>query len=382
MNSIIQVELSSGILSLAVEKTDFNLDDICGFASRQNPKRGFLFVSKVLGKHYPVKPSKMKVIYNSLANKVCEHISLNNCPLFLGFAETATGLSSGVYQSWKNISQQKSYFIHTTRYHFSERNVLFNFQEEHSHATGHIVYQPKDENFSLNNHDTLVLVDDEMTTGKTMTNFIEEFLKLKECKIKKIILVCIKNWMLEESINLIRNKFPNIKLELVHILKGVYKFEKNEKFICEQMPKVDGNNLPKNGLINSNYGRFGIENFPIYDFSDVIKDIDKNKKTLVVGTGEFSYYPFLLAEFLEGNNVDVVYQSTTRSPIMIGNDIEAKLVFKDNYEDDIVNYLYNVKLEQYEQVLICYETNQINRLSLDETLKAKNVFFEKLRIIK
>lgn len=374
-----QIRLRSGTLFLEVENTDFELEDICGFASRQNPKRGFLFVSKVLGKHYPVKPYKMKQVYHTLASKISDYVGLDNSPLFLGFAETATGLSSGVYQAWKDNHPQYSYFIHTTRYHFSEKKVLFNFQEEHSHATGHIVYQPDDSRFSLNKHDTLVLVDDEMTTGKTMTNFIDEFLKLNECKVKKIILVCIKNWMLEDSISNFRQKFPEVHVEFVHVLKGVYSFEKDDSFVCETMPNVDGNRLPKNSMISKNYGRFGVENFPVYDFEQALKDIDKTKKTLVLGTGEFSYHPFLLADHLESQGVDVVYQSTTRSPIMIGNDIAHKLSFTDNYDDKIANFVYNVAEDQYDQVIICYETSNSADFNLDKTLKAKNIFFEHLK---
>lgn len=374
-----KIKLKSGLLSLNVEKTEVEISDICGFASRQNPKRGFLFVSKVLGKHYPVKPHKMKEIYKILADKISSITGSEKTPLFLGFAETATGLSSGVYHSWKNNNPQHSYFIHTTRYHFSDKKVLLNFQEEHSHATGHIVYHPEDKNFSLSKHDTLVLIDDEMTTGKTMTNFIDEFLPLDECKIKNIILVCIKNWMLDESVSLFREKFPHVKFDFVHILKGSYTFEKDYSFVCESMPNVDGNNLPKNSMISKNYGRFGIEKFPSYEFKETLKSLDKSKKTLVLGTGEFSYHPFLLAEYLEQQGLDVVYQSTTRSPIMVSNDIKYKISFIDNYDDNIANFIYNVAENQYEQVLICYETNQLADFNLDKILNAKNIFFENLK---
>ena len=51
------VELEGGTLRLRLpEQQRTRLTELCGFASRQNPKRAFLFVSKVLGKHIPVKP--------------------------------------------------------------------------------------------------------------------------------------------------------------------------------------------------------------------------------------------------------------------------------------------------------------------------------------
>lgn len=373
-----KVTLPSGSLNLHVEHSDIALADICGFACRQNPKRGFLFVSKVLGKHYPVKPSKMAYLYDVLAEKINKNLHHKDNCLFLGFAETATGLGSGVYDHFKSKNNNSSFFIHTTRYNFIGKQVLFNFQEEHSHATGHIVYQPEDKNFNLSNYNTLVLVDDEMTTGKTMSNFIEQFTKMPQCKVKKIVLVCIKNWMSAQSIQTIKENFPDFEIQFVQILKGQYSFTKDESFIGEPMPNVDGNNLDKTSLIAHNYGRFGVEKFENYNFSSVHEKIDMNKKTLVLGTGEFSYYPYLLAKNLEENGVPVVYQSTTRSPIMVGNDIAHKLTFLDNYQDDIVNFVYNVTPEKYEQVLIGYETKEQNAFSLDKDLKAHNIFFSQL----
>ena len=373
-NSKYTINIKSGQLLLDVESSDLPLSEICGFASRQNPKRGFLFVSKVLGKHYPVKPSKMQEIYNLLSQKIS--INENSSALFLGFAETATGLSSGIYDTWKQNNSQSSYFIHTTRYQFDGKQALFNFHEEHSHATGHIVYQPEDQQFRLEKFDTLVLIDDEITTGKTMTNFIDEFLKLDNCHVKKIVVVCIKNWMVPESVDKFNSCFPDVKIEFVQILKGTYEFIKNDSFVCESMPNVDGNGTSKNDLITKNHGRFGSSTLPKYNFSSLKEKFDLNKKTLVLGTGEFSYHPFLMAKYLEEAGCDVKYQSTTRSPILVGNDIGHKITFKDNYGDNISNFIYNVQPGQYEQVIICYETNKIEGFNLDQQLNASNVFFE------
>ena len=57
------VELPTGRLSIEVLRSDIALDQLCGFAARRNPKRGFLFVSKVLGKHIPVRPSLMRQVH-------------------------------------------------------------------------------------------------------------------------------------------------------------------------------------------------------------------------------------------------------------------------------------------------------------------------------
>jgi len=47
-------ELPTGALCLELEEGASALASLLDFAARANPKRAFLFLSKVLGKHYPV----------------------------------------------------------------------------------------------------------------------------------------------------------------------------------------------------------------------------------------------------------------------------------------------------------------------------------------
>lgn len=56
------IDLSRGRISVTVNHhhPEWKLDDLLSFAERINPKRAFLFVSKVLGKHIPVAPSVMQ----------------------------------------------------------------------------------------------------------------------------------------------------------------------------------------------------------------------------------------------------------------------------------------------------------------------------------
>lgn len=370
-----EIYLKSGIMQLQVKSEDLPLEDLCGFACRQNPKRGFLFVSKVLGKHYPVRPQLMQKIYDMLGRKVYD-ITQNQAgnTLFLGFAETATGLGAGIYESWKNLSIEPAFYLHTSRYDMQKEKLL-NFQEEHSHATGHIVFSPEKQFHTImNNLNTLVMVDDEMTTGNTAKNFINEFVQHYP-HVKNIILVSIKNWMDDDKIANFSQQIPGINFTFVSLVQGSYQFIKDADYVCEPMPNVDGNYALKDDILNKNHGRTGIESFNQYDFEKLTENVEFNKKTLVLGTGEFHYPAFLLAKFLEQKGMDVVYQSTTRSPILIGHDIEHKINFNDNYGDNIPNFIYNVAPEQYEQVLICYETKEKNGCSLDTILHAQNIFF-------
>ena len=143
------VELPSGVLRLELSRQDWVLDDLCGFAVRANPKRGFLFVSKVLGKHLSVPPSTMKKTHQELAEKIAA-LQLPEPVLFVAMAETATGLGQGVFEASLARGLKDALFIHTTRAQLEDASVALSFSEPHSHATGHLIYQPKRRRKSAN----------------------------------------------------------------------------------------------------------------------------------------------------------------------------------------------------------------------------------------
>jgi hypothetical protein len=76
----------------------------------------------------------------------------------------------------------------------------------------------------------------------------------------------------------------------------------------------------------------------------------------VLGSGECNAPAYLLGCELERRGVRVKVQSTTRSPIHLGNAIQAVCEFTDNYEDGIANFLYNLNCSDYRQIILCHET--------------------------
>ena len=366
------VSLNSGKMLLNINRVQegFSLDSLCGFACRKNPKRSFLFVSKVLGKHYPVLPSVAQNVNKVLASKVLEADVKNNA-LFIGFAETATGLGNGVYDEWVlKANATNSVFLHTTRYKVSGP-VLFNFEEEHSHATGHILYRPAHDTSAIT---SLVLIDDELTTGKTMANFISEFIPLFP-NIRNIVVVGIKNWMGDLLISQFKHKFPKVSVSFLSLLEGEYSYIQNTDYVPEPMPNVDGNFGIKDNLLKKNFGRKGISGRSKLEVDPLSLNLDLSKKTLVLGTGEFHYQPLLLAAWMENQGCEVAYQSTTRSPIALGHDIAKKLEFTDNYGDNIPNYVYNVGVGDYDQIVLCAETEVGSAPYLGENLPIVPIYF-------
>ncbi len=65
---------------------------------------------------------------------------------------------------------------------------------------------------------------------------------------------------------------------------------------------------------------------------------------------------YLLGAALEQCGLDVMVQSTTRSPILTWGAVASSLTFPDNYGEGIANFLYNVQPGQYQHVFICHET--------------------------
>ena len=85
---MIEIELQRGVLSLQPnDNSHWKWQDLLGFAERINPKRAFLFVSKVLGRHIPVSPHIMRHAFTDLAKLVPD--DLPEPVLVIGMAETA-----------------------------------------------------------------------------------------------------------------------------------------------------------------------------------------------------------------------------------------------------------------------------------------------------
>jgi len=341
-----KIELQTGTLYLDESNIkNTNLDSLIGFASRANKKRGFLFVSKVLGKHIPSKPSNMEKVCVELAKKLKKE--LNDKPtIVIGFAETATGIGNGVYQ---NLDMPNAFYLHTTRYNISSKKLL-EFKEEHSHAPSHILYDIEDIELQKikDSAENIVLIDDEISTGKTIKNIVEE-LKKTLPHVKNYFACSIVSWI-DESVG---------DIKFISLYNGKFSFE-NKKFeIPEQTLSESHDCTDLDDIIPYNFGRQGIKEFNINYDEYIDLETLKNKKVLVLGTGEFMYSAFLIGRYLEKNNIDVYVQSTTRSPVNVEMDIKSKIRFKDNYYENIDNFLYNVSDKNYDKVFICYETTSI-----------------------
>ncbi|WP_312098197.1 phosphoribosyltransferase family protein [Niallia sp.] len=424
-------------IDITIEENPFNLplEDFFKMAARINKKRAFLFVSKLLGKHLPIEPKKGLLTGFMLAARYEEIVtgiitpqrealianysdsslpffdkpfisSKKANPIIIGFAETATALGHSFFRAFEHAT-----FFHTTRENANELVPIISFEEEHSHATSHRCYV---EEGILANDKEIILVDDELTTGRTAINIIRDI--QRNYPRDKYTVVSILDWRSEEWQHEMKSleQELQITIQVVSLLKGSFDLVGKEINLVSQTEILERNteeplleyisleNYVKERVIpitstclagsRNEYGylkdtgRFGICTEEVTDtwIRQAASELEKKRvgTTLCIGTGEFMYIPMKLASFMGGN---LHFQSTTRSPIYPNDEEEygAKNAFCfSNPEDlDIANYLYNIKAKQYDDIFLFFE-RKVNMEQLKDLLsELKAVQAKKINIV-
>ncbi len=353
-------ELTSGILTVTPTGGTFSLDSLFDIAERRNPKRAFLFVSKILGRHIPISPAIMRSAYQQLAQQL--PVDLPQPVLFIGMAETAVGLGAGVFDEALTLFNDVVYLTSTR--HPVDGELMCEFKEDHSHATDHLLYHPADPVLRAHVHNarSLVLIDDEATTGKTFINLLQALrTQAGLTAVERVVTVTLTDW----SGSAITEQCP-LPVTPVSLVQGDWHWEKKADAPVPVMPYV---NVTATGSVpitgKQSWGRLGMS-VPARDLGTSITASD-GEKILVLGSGEFVWEPLLLAERLEVQGADVRFSCTTRSPISTGFAIKSAITFTDNYGLGIPNYVYNVAHQHFDRILLCIETPAE---SVDPTLLA------------
>ena len=343
---MIEIELQRGVLSLQPnDNSHWKWQDLLGFAERINPKRAFLFVSKVLGRHIPVSPSIMRHAFTDLAELVPD--DLPEPVLVIGMAETAVGLGAGVHQ----VLQQRypeAIYVTTTRHPVHGAPLLARFLEEHSHAQDQLLYGSPDAELQqqILNSKSIVLVDDEASTGKTFVNLIHALQQAGLNQISHVVTATLADW--SSAIHI-----ADLNCQSVALMTGKWQWRDAEHPIQINMPKVDTVAFGAFAtLAEPTWGRL-----PIQDSGAHIRlAVQPDERILVLGSGEYVWSSFLLAEYLQQQGADVRFSAITRSPIAVGHAIQSALAFSDNYGLGIQNFVYNINPQDYDRVLITVET--------------------------
>ncbi len=349
------VELPTGRMELTADTSSFALDDLIGFAARANPKRGFLFMSKVLGKHWPVTPAAMYAIHTDLASRI--PADLPEPVVFIAMAETAIGLGQGVFEAYKNTKPNaEALFLHSSRYHVANA-PLIEFAEAHSHAPQQFLHMPVNQRYRdiFAKARSLVLVDDEASTGNTFVN-LTEVCRTLSSGLEHLHLAVITNFMGDSSNEDLSARF-SIATTMGASLSGSYEFTPNNYQHPPSTAQLFQAQAERGA--SDKFGRVGLaDKLPIpTDLAErLAAKIRPEDSVLVLGTGEFMHMAFLLGRGLEACGVNVAVQATTRSPILPWGSVSHTLSFPDNYGEGVANFLYNAAPGQYDHVFICHET--------------------------
>ncbi|WP_424767600.1 phosphoribosyltransferase family protein [Paenibacillus sp. sgz302251] len=399
-------------VSIAVTGNPFDLplEQLFQMAARINKKRSFLFVSKVLGKHIPVQPhvsllagASLGLLYQHdrgrplpvqleqllhafeapetaaevFAALKRDKMAVGERTLFIGFAETATALGHSMF----DVFEGEAAFLHTTRESIAYMTSCIDFEEEHSHATAHRCYATDPSIFR--EAETIILVDDEMTTGKTALNIIHD-LHSKYGK-KNYVVASLLDWRSKADIQ----RFGEVEQELGILIKclslvageiTVHGAPIESTDYLEQKIIEDAEAYIDFLYVNSSFssvasapneetpylrntGRFGItaEESGLLDrevaqAAAYLAGHRLGERVLCMGTGEFMYIPMRVAAELGTN---IWYQSSTRSPIHPYPEpqyaVHSAYRFASPEQADVTNYMYNIPRGLYDEMFVFIE---------------------------
>ncbi|MEV1741492.1 phosphoribosyltransferase domain-containing protein, partial [Pseudomonas aeruginosa] len=271
----VRAQLKRGLLEVKVEDTVLPPADLFGFAERRNPKRAFLFVSKVLGRHIPVRPSVMAASFESLAAEIPP--DLPGPVLVIGMAETAVGLGAGVHRAFSTTRSDSVYLISTR--HPLGTDLFARFEEEHSHASAHLIHMPVDPEIreAMLQARSLVLVDDEASTGKTFVNLHRALVEAGLSKIERIVTCVLTDW----SAGAVRKTIGE-SATAVSLMQGSYQFHENPAAPPPEMPDVGAVSIGEWPLsADKDWGRLGVRRVDDTLAPDI--RVHPNEKVIVVG---------------------------------------------------------------------------------------------------
>lgn len=351
--------LPNGTLSL---QTQDNVapDNYLTVAARDNPNRAFLFLSKVLGKHLPTPPQVMANTHAQLALLLSPHTQADNAPVvFIGMAETATALARGVYEHWLSAHPEtESLYLATTRYILPHHQRI-EFSEQHSHAPAIGLHLPNDRALArrLLRTNTLVLIDDELSTGKTFINLIRA-LQAQGLKPQRVIMVSLTDFADKHNAEISAALQPLSVLRL-SLCRGHWTYQPNRipAISPDWQTQHPGRRIALPASPDA-AARAGTAR--LLQFSDNIQNtcrgwLNGQQRLLVLGCGEFMYAPYRLAAEAAAYGLTVDFCATTRSPVQCWGPIHTRLSWPDPYGEGITNFLYNYCRAAYDVVWLVSE---------------------------
>lgn len=333
----ISYQLSRGLLELNIEKEVEPFENLLGVAERINPKRSFLFVSKVIGRYVPTSLTEMLRVSTLLGEQVPTNLLVGNISV-LSLSETALGLGALVHKYYKDLGL-------TALNAFTSRHLLSvpirsKFEEPHSHLPSHYVYKSFDNkvNQHFDNTETLILIDDEITTGNTLANL---YASLKLTSVKRVILLTLADWSGANSFN-----WGDVEVYKFSLVSGSYKWTSTTDEVVS-LPYNPSDIHSRDELLPIPSQSTRLPSFCGLKIKPRVKskfDISLREPEQLLCL----YYNEMLPQAIEAviydrseeNWSSVYFLSLSSSPLEVGHDIQSKIQLR-GYYSDIPVYLYN-----------------------------------------
>lgn len=330
----------------------------------RNAKRAYLLVNPLQAKHMPVSPTEALTMMRTLGEGLQQEFP--GARLVLGFAETATALGAAVAS---RVGPDCA-FLTTTR-EAGEGPGWVRFLEEHSHAAEQKLWGG-DLDALLQETDTVLFVDDEISTGKTLRNMVAQLTRCWPALGEKtLVAASLLNRVTPEQEEALADAGITCRC-LVRLPQEDHTAQVADWTVTEAPPAVPQNlsfrqeTLPGEGLLDPRKTlRIGAYDRSCQAVAEVMLShtlgpVESLGKTLVLGTEECMYPALRLGEKLERLGAEVCCHATTRSPIGLcdapGYPIRSGWKLPSFYEEERTTYVYDLK--EYDTVIVLSDTKK------------------------
>ena len=342
--TVLEAVLPAGTLSITAHSlSGWPLSELLDIGMRQNPRRPFLLVSKVLGKHIPTDPCLMQRAQHALAELVAP--ALGGPWALVGMAETATALAEGVAEELSAFTPHPGLTATTTRYSLPGRAALA-LEETHSHAPQLRLYLPPAE-LALSPVTDLIFVDDEVTTGLTLARLAAR-LKAHLPTLERLHLVTLADCSGGAGAARL-SEGAGVPVQVHALAHGKLDFAPTPGWSAT-LPDLEARFAPA-PLSDHPRGWRSVRPSPASALS-----AQPGEKLLLLGSGEYMYRPYRAALHLAAQGAEVRFMATTRSPALLYGPLGPRLDFTDAYGEGTPNYLYDPQPQRYDRVLLLHET--------------------------
>lgn len=399
--------------------TGLSAPDLLGVGLRRNPKRAHLLVSLLLGKHIPTDPRVVRAagqLLGLLAARLLNdgpELGLTRAarllrdaldgpdavpaleqaltratgdaphtgePVVLGMCETAVALGHTAAEAIPGAR-----YLHSTR-RPTGVPVIGGFEEEHSHATSHLL-TPRDPDLLLDTDGgrrPLIVVDDELSTGRTLLNTIEALHALAPRQRYVVLtLVDMRSHRDAQLVGALEQRL-GARVDVVALAKGRVTLPDGLTDAAAGLlaglpdapPATPGDATVRHlhtVVPGPAGGRHGITPAGRDALADAMHQAaatvgaGPDERLLVLGTEEFMAAPLLLGCALAGEPGRTVrYSTTTRSPAAAVDDdgypLRTALTFAAPALDDDpglpTRFAYNVAGGGWDRIVLVVDTEQ------------------------